>query len=339
VKSDLIDCPDDDYVGDAGELHEDPAYKNKMYGRAVREPQPGGALWLQYWFFYFYNDFNLIGPLIKAGLHEGDWEMIQIRLGEDDVPDLAVYAQHTEAEVRPWAEVERAAGGDRPVVYVARGSHASYFTAGVHPLGTFGIDWLVHGVDQANGERRTPELELLEIKPTEKEWSWIHWPGHWGGTTGGPVPVIDDSSPTGPIEHAQWHEPAALLPKAEAKQQRLAAAAPPPRPTLDSIDVHRTAAGLAITYKTTPADGEQMLGLAVTINSRQEAAPPATLTVEASEPAGTADLPVSLDPAKVYDVTVSAAFSPHLATESITVDLPPDPAQPAPTTPPPPAAG
>jgi hypothetical protein len=153
------------------------------------------------------------------------------------------------------------------------------------------------------------------------------------------VPVIDDSSPTGPIEHAQWHEPAALLPKAEAKQQRLAAAAPPPRPTLDSIDVHRTAAGLAITYKTTPADGEQMLGLAVTINSRQEAAPPATLTVEASEPAGTADLPVSLDPAKVYDVTVSAAFSPHLATESITVDLPPDPAQPAPTTPPPPAAG
>jgi hypothetical protein len=340
VKSDLIVCADDDYAADAGEMHEDPAYRNKMYGRAVREPRPGGALWLQYWFFYFYNDFNLIGPLIKAGLHEGDWEMIQLRLGEDDVPDLAVYAQHTEADVRPWAKVERAEGGDRPVVYVARGSHASYFTAGSHPLGTFGIDWLAHGVDQANGERATPELELLEIKATEKEWSWIDWPGHWGGTTGGPVPLIDDSSPTGPIEHAQWHDPAALIPKAEAKQARLAGTTPPPRPTLDSVEVHRTASGLAIDYRATPADGEQFLGLAVTVNSKDEAGvPPKAHRIEASAPTGTADLALPLDSAKAYDVTVSAAFAPHLATESITVDLPPDPAQPAPTTPPPPAGG
>lgn len=335
VKSDLIDCPDDDYVADAGEMHEDPAYRNKMYGRAVREPRPGGALWLQYWFFYFYNDFNLIGPLIKAGLHEGDWEMIQLRLGEDDVPDLAAYAQHTEADVRPWAKVERAEGGDRPVVYVARGSHASYFTAGAHPLGTFGIDWLVHGVDQANGERETPELELLEIKPAEKEWSWISWPGHWGGTTGGPVPELDDSSPTGPIEHAQWHDPAALLPKAEAKQQRLAGTTPPPHPTLDSIVVHRTAHGFAIDYRATPADGEQFLGLAVTVNSEDEAGiPPKAHRIEASDPTGTVALPLSLDPAKHYDVTVSAAFTPHLATESITVDLSPTPQSPPPPTPP-----
>jgi hypothetical protein len=262
--------------------------------------------------------------------------MIQIRLGEDDVPDLAAYAQHAEAAVRPWAEVERAEGGDRPVVYVARGSHASYFTAGEHPLGTFGIPWLVHGVDQANGERATPELELLEIKPAEQEWSWISWPGHWGGTTGGPVPVLDDSSPTGPIEHAQWHDPAALLPKAEAKQQRLAGTIPPPHPTLDSIDVHRTADGLAIDYKATPADDEQFLGLAVTVNSEDEAGvPPKAHRIAASAPAGTAGLALPLDPFKAYDVTVSAAFAPHLATASITVDLPADPAQsPPPPTPP-----
>jgi hypothetical protein len=265
--------------------------------------------------------------------------MIQLRLGEDDVPDLAVYAQHTEADVRPWAEVERAGGGDRPIVYVARGSHASYFTAGVHALGTLGLDWLAHGFDHANGERKTPELDLLEIEPGAEGWGWVHWPGLWGGTTGGPVPLIDDGSPTGPSRHPQWREPAALLPKATAKQERLAETPAAAHPTLDSIELERTAGGLAIDYEATPAANEPMLGLAVTVNSPDEAGvPPSTYTLEASTSAGTAHLAVSLDPAKAYDITVSAAFSPHLATNAITRDLPPNSAQ-SPPPPTPPAAG
>ena len=66
-----------------------------MYGHAVVDSK--NDLWLQYWFWYFYNDYNLIGSFLKAGLHEGDWEMIQIRL-RDETPDLAIYAQHATAE-------------------------------------------------------------------------------------------------------------------------------------------------------------------------------------------------------------------------------------------------
>jgi predicted component of type VI protein secretion system len=103
-----------------------PHLRNRMYGHAV---EAGGHLWLQYWFFYFYNDYNLA---LGIGLHEGDWEMVQLRI-HDGAPDLAVYAQHRQAEKRPWAQVIKLPGDpNRPMVYVARGSHASYFEPGFH---------------------------------------------------------------------------------------------------------------------------------------------------------------------------------------------------------------
>src|SRR4051812_37521270 len=47
--------------------------------------------------------------------------------GRNEQPDLAVYAQHAGGESRHWAQVDLVPGTQRPIVYVARGSHASYF--------------------------------------------------------------------------------------------------------------------------------------------------------------------------------------------------------------------
>ncbi|HET8674098.1 MAG TPA: hypothetical protein VFL87_10705, partial [Thermoleophilaceae bacterium] len=99
-----------------------PELRNRIYGHAANDQ--GGALWLQYWFFYFYNDYHLA---LDFGLHEGDWEMVQIRMKAGE-PDIAVYAQHAYAEVRAWSEVQKTPDG-RPLVYPGRGSHASYFEA------------------------------------------------------------------------------------------------------------------------------------------------------------------------------------------------------------------
>src|ERR1700761_5566158 len=129
LADDRIGVTSKDYVAEAQALHAQPQYANRVYGHTATGSD--GRLWLAYWFFYFYNDYDLIGPLIRAGLHEGDWEMIQLRLDPTAmVPDLAVYAQHRHAGQRTWTQVERE--GDQPVVYPARGSHASYFSAGVH---------------------------------------------------------------------------------------------------------------------------------------------------------------------------------------------------------------
>ena len=151
---DRIADPSHDYVAQAQTLHAQPQYANRVYGHWATGSD--GRLWLGYWFFYFYNDYNLIGPLIKAGLHEGDWEMIQLRLDANgQEPDLAVYAQHKHAEQRPWNQVERV--GEQPVVYPARGSHASYFSSGVH--------WTGAWFDNADGQRPAPPLDL-ESSPT-----------------------------------------------------------------------------------------------------------------------------------------------------------------------------
>lgn len=91
---------------------------------------------LQYWFHYVYDDW--------ANRHEGDWESITLLLELDQaalthgapldpetllgyvtVQDVG-YSSHEDGTRRLWADVQQTGEG-RPVVYVARGSQASYF--------------------------------------------------------------------------------------------------------------------------------------------------------------------------------------------------------------------
>jgi hypothetical protein len=84
------------------------------YGRAVRYPN---KTCLQYWFCYAYND--------APNKHEGDWEMVTIELDAGGAPVRAGYAGHASGFRRDWRQVRSIEG--RPLVFVARGSHAAYF--------------------------------------------------------------------------------------------------------------------------------------------------------------------------------------------------------------------
>src|SRR3954470_5308090 len=143
---DFIESTSDDYSRQYRELREaHQEFRNVIYGRAVPH---GNLLWLQYWFFFFLNDYQLAWGI---DVHEGDWEMIQLRV-EDDTPVEAAYAQHTFCELRAWEDVRRLAGEkreegaepapgdeDRPLVFVGRGSHASFFDPGYHPTDFYDI--------------------------------------------------------------------------------------------------------------------------------------------------------------------------------------------------------
>ena len=82
---------------------------------------------------------------------------------------------------------ERQEGRNTPLVYVARGSHANYFSAGSHWTGT----WF----DQADGKgpQISPTLEIVGDKTP----AWLHWPGWWGDTKATSSP-LDSTSPTSP---------------------------------------------------------------------------------------------------------------------------------------------
>jgi VPS62-like protein len=304
AKSDVIGNPSRDYRNQARRLHQLPGYANHVYGHAVVDT--AGDLWLQYWFFYFYNDYNLIGAFLHAGLHEGDWEMIQLRL-RDETPGLAVFCQHAGATKRDWREVDRIPGSERPIVYVARGSHASYFEPGTH--------WTGHWFDHADGKRRSPELALDIVDDGDDKWRWMRWPGYWGDTktTGNP---LDSNSPRGPGAHSQWDDPLVLIKKAaELEAARL------PRPTLPPpphVRPEWAGGHVRVLYEVQPAPGgRRPTGLAVTINSVEEAAPPTTEAFRITDATGSVTLSAAVDPARPYDLYASAATADGLASESV----------------------
>lgn len=292
-----------DYVAQARALHSQSQYANRVYAHSATGND--GYLWLAYWFFYFYNDYNLIGPLIKAGLHEGDWEMIQLRLDHaGDVPDLAVYAQHKHAGQRPWSQVERV--GDQPVVYPARGSHASYFTSGVH--------WTGEWFDFADGRRSGPPLELHTISDAAGVDEWAIWPGRWGDTQPPPDDVnpLDDSSPRGPGGHSQYRQPDSLLRTAEAHEAAIGppppGAAPAPAPTIAATAVGRD---LQIAYD---ARIDNPAGLVVSIGAAHDAHPALLHQIPVERATGTITIPNAAadlsQPIHVSVATQDAAASP-----------------------------
>jgi Vacuolar protein sorting-associated protein 62 len=126
--------------------------------------------WHQFWLWYLYNPWNVAG----FGQHEGDWEFVQLASvdAEGERPVLMTASQHRGGERREFWRCELA--GKRPVVYVALGSHANYFTPGER------------GEDVADGRGRT----LSRIKWREFDDDWATWPGMWGNSTGaGPSPT------------------------------------------------------------------------------------------------------------------------------------------------------
>jgi hypothetical protein len=276
--------------------------RNRMYGHAV---EAGGHLWLQYWFFYFYNDYNLA---LGIGLHEGDWEMIQLRI-HDGAPDLAVYAQHRQAEKRPWAQVHKVPGDpNRPMVYVARGSHASYFEPGFHETEAW--------YDLADGKRNSPRTTLEIV--TDDDPAWIGWPGMWGDTRAR-VGGIDQPSPRGPSAHEQWTNPDVALAHAWEPQRKDAIDAP-------AVAITRDRGRMRIDFDFTRQPGPPAAALQVTVNSSDEAGvPPRTYTFHVVETRrGTLQTDVPLDPDKHYDVYASTtAGDPPIPSESTLTELDP----------------
>jgi hypothetical protein len=276
-----------------------PELRDRVYGRAKRDSD--GRLWLQYWFFYFYNDYNLAA---RIGLHEGDWEMIQLRIDETakpPVPDTAVYCQHAEASVRAWDEVTTEEGHpDTPLAFSSRGSHASYFEPGLYETG--------HWFDVADGKgpRRDLTLELFD----ESDSGWALWPGRWGdtqpgsGTFGWLLKKAQTASPEAPCSHKQWGNPKKLLDKATHRPRKK------PGPPL-AVEVDRLGSRLRVKYDLTRDKSlEPPSALVVNVKSEPDDGMPArafTLNVRGKRKGRWIVPWLKVDPARTYDVLTSLA--------------------------------
>jgi hypothetical protein len=215
--------------------------------------------------FYYYNDKQFLG----LGLHEGDWEMIQLRLGAGGVPDAVTFAQHEQGERCSWNGVEKRNDG-APVVYVARGSHASLLRKGRHDAPIVPDDC------DAKGPLVKPALEELTLP-------WAKWPGLWGSTKAGSP--LESSSPRGPVQHSQYTDP--LHKHEQAKDCQVAsrqalqmAAVPAPQPP--QLKAHAKD-GHAVVEWQVGADAETLV---LSLDSPDDELPPATYRVEKPAPTG-----------------------------------------------------
>lgn len=103
-----------------------PPTANPLVYWHARSDYPSGAIAIQYWFFYLYNDFK--------NKHESDWEHVTVIVTPSENSDFgyaldaAFYSAHEGGHKRLAATIRPF--GTRPVVFVARGSHANYFVPG-----------------------------------------------------------------------------------------------------------------------------------------------------------------------------------------------------------------
>jgi hypothetical protein len=278
-----------------------PELNNVTYAHAI---EVNGRLWLQYWLWYFFNDYQLSFAL---GTHEGDWEMVQYRMaGDGDQPDVAVYAQHRYGEMRVWEDIEKF--GERPIVYVARGSHASYYEAGFHQTEAW--------YDLADGKRRMPRRPKLEILGTDDP-VWTSWPGRWGDT----LPrekTLESNSPTGPGAKKQWRDPDKMLDAPSAPKHGRAPAPP-------DVRVSRGAGRLRVEYDVTKRKPPPHT-LVFTVNSVDEqGVPPQTHNIKVHPSLhGKVTTEIVIDPLKTYDVSTSmVAGDPPIPSESTVTEIKP----------------
>lgn len=182
-----------------------------VYGAAFRTKS---RIDLQYWLWYPYDDYS---PTIPPGevwqVHEGDWESVSVILDPNGRPLVLALSRHCDGTRRPWVRATKR--GDRPLVYVALGSHANYSDAGAHPHSP--KCWprelrdVVRSLQLADhtGSGRTVRPRLVTV--TSSRPAWMRYAGSWGED--GYVhfanndPIAYRGGPPGPAFHKQWRVP------------------------------------------------------------------------------------------------------------------------------------
>jgi hypothetical protein len=178
-------------------------YKPTVYTR-VKEADSSGYTIIQYWLFYYMNDWR--------NIHEGDWELVQLNFPGQSVkeiftkgeaPVFMALSQHQSGQKMSWNTMneKRYIKETHPIVYVARGSHANYFTPGQF--------WSVLDFDNTGQsswriiEPGKLDMVLLNEADVEEEGlEWLQFKGDWGEYTGLSISLLElrfwQSGPPGP---------------------------------------------------------------------------------------------------------------------------------------------
>lgn len=160
-------------LGDFEEIAEDYEQKKESLGYTVyaRVTKKAEYFVVQYWFFYAFNPGTL-------NQHQGDWEMIEIILDSTETPSYAAYSQHFSGERASWNDVGKI-DETHPRVYVALGSHASYFRPYQGKLG-LESDILGNAFTLGPDDFQIVLLGEKGVGNHPSSQDWLEYGGRWG---------------------------------------------------------------------------------------------------------------------------------------------------------------
>jgi len=146
-----------------------------VYFRVFRDAYRANPIAVQYWFFYFYNDW--------LNNHPGDWETITVFLDSSARPSEVAYSTHHEANRYSWQHVE-VENDTHPNVYISNGGHGSYVESGNTRYKSINDN---HMGDKeilsfVRGAYKLVDLGALEWKGD----SWVWFEGRWGDQNSAP---------------------------------------------------------------------------------------------------------------------------------------------------------
>jgi hypothetical protein len=171
------------------------------YAHIARETGHPGLV-VQYWFFYYFNQFN--------DIHEGDWEGMQISFDADTLaaaleqgPSEIALFQHAGGERASWDATKVQKEETHPIVYPAAGSHATFYDEAIYIQN--GKNGSGVGCDNTSEPltRIQPEPIIVPTHgPPGSQFQWLSYVGHWGQREKG-----FNNGPTGLVTKGQWLEP------------------------------------------------------------------------------------------------------------------------------------
>jgi hypothetical protein len=173
-----------------------------VYAHIATQPDEPDKLAVQYWFYWYFNDWN--------NKHESDWEGIQLLFDVGTVeealltdPVSAGYAQHEGGERADWDAAKLERDGSRPFVYPSRGSHASYYGSALY-LGRGAAEGFGCDTTDSPSVRTEPTVILLPTASSgpDDEFAWLDYHGRWGERQSGAF-----NGPTGPQGKERWTNP------------------------------------------------------------------------------------------------------------------------------------
>ncbi len=203
------------YARDFARLKEEGKAPAIAYAHVAHQVGRSG-LALQYWFFWYFNQFN--------DLHEGDWEGMQIAFEGDtprqalrEEPSEMIVFQHAGGERAGWGDSKVSKEGTHPIVYPAAGSHATFYDSTVY-LGNGS------GGSGVGCDNTSPPVYRLPVRPVlvptfptvGSRYKWLTYFGRWGQKEAG-----YNNGPTGPATKTQWLEPFSWMEKQRTTSPRL----------------------------------------------------------------------------------------------------------------------